>query len=372
MLFDSSLRKELSRSFGGTLVIMLTIVLTMMLIRTLSLAAGGQVSPQDVALLLGYTALGQLPSILALSLFVAVVSTLARLHRDSEMTIWLCSGVSLLRVVPVVLRFAWPVLALLTLLALWVWPWTNRQSTSLRDQYERRSDLSRVAPGQFQTSSNGKRVFFIDKDAASDGVTTGGGHIFILDQQRPERESVTTAQAGRIEATADNTRQLVLSHGARTDLNMSSGEKTLARFDEYRITVGERALSAIDELPPKARDTLDLLRAGTRRAQAELAWRVGLAITGFNLLLLGVGLASGNARRANSWTLLLALLAFVVYFNLVNLSQAWVANGRMQLVPALLALHGTAGVIAIALLWWRDRGAARYALRWRWPLTPSA
>ena len=39
MLFDSSLRKELARSFGATLVVLLTIVMTMMLIRTLGQAA---------------------------------------------------------------------------------------------------------------------------------------------------------------------------------------------------------------------------------------------------------------------------------------------------------------------------------------------
>ena len=54
MLFDSTLRRELARNFGATLVVILTIVLTMMLIRTLGQAAGGRVAPQDVVLLLGY------------------------------------------------------------------------------------------------------------------------------------------------------------------------------------------------------------------------------------------------------------------------------------------------------------------------------
>ncbi|HRD86399.1 MAG TPA: LPS export ABC transporter permease LptF, partial [Rubrivivax sp.] len=62
MLFDSSIRRELSRSFGATLVVVLTIVLTMFLIRTIGQAASGTVSPQDVVLLLGYTALGHLPT----------------------------------------------------------------------------------------------------------------------------------------------------------------------------------------------------------------------------------------------------------------------------------------------------------------------
>ena len=41
MLFDSSIRKELARSFGATLVVLVTVVMTMMLIRTLGQAARG-------------------------------------------------------------------------------------------------------------------------------------------------------------------------------------------------------------------------------------------------------------------------------------------------------------------------------------------
>ena len=106
MLFDSTLRRDLARSFGATLVVILTIVLTMMLIRTLGQAALGRVGPQDVVLLLGYTALGHLPTMLALSLFIAVVATLSRMYRDSEMTIWFASGTTLSRFVRPVLRMS--------------------------------------------------------------------------------------------------------------------------------------------------------------------------------------------------------------------------------------------------------------------------
>ena len=95
MLFDSTLRRELARNFGGTLVVLLTIVLTMMLIRTWARPPLGRIAPQDIVLLLGYIALGYLPTILALSLFIAVVATLSRMYRDSEMTIWFASGVPL-------------------------------------------------------------------------------------------------------------------------------------------------------------------------------------------------------------------------------------------------------------------------------------
>ena len=53
MLFHSSIRKELARGFGATLVALVTIVMTMMLIRTLSQAAKGAVNPSEVMMVLG-------------------------------------------------------------------------------------------------------------------------------------------------------------------------------------------------------------------------------------------------------------------------------------------------------------------------------
>ena len=82
--------------------------------------------------------------------------------------------------------------------------------------------------------------------------------------------------------------------------------------------------------------------------------------------MLGIGLSATNPRRASNWNLLFALLTFVVYFNLINLSQAWVANGRVSMGAALLGLHGGVFGLALLLLWWRDHAAARGAARpWR-------
>ena len=50
------------------------------------------------------------------------------------------------------------------------------------------------------------------------------------------------------------------------------------------------------------------------------------SLAAFNLLLWGIGLASGGPRGGNNWVLMVALLGFVVYFNLVSLSQAWVGD----------------------------------------------
>ncbi len=338
--------------FGGILIVILTIVLTMMLIRTLGMAAGGAVAPQDVVLLLGYTALGHLPTMLALSLFIAVVMALGRMYRDNEMAIWFASGLPLARFVRPALRMGWPVLLVVAALVLFVWPWGNRESADLRDRYQQRSDLSRVAPGVFQTSRDGKRVFFIERDSPD---AINARNVFIL-SNNGTREAVTSARGGHLESI-DGDRWLVLERGQRNEADSANGDKMLSNFDNYHILATERALRQAEERPPKAMRTIDLLRRPDLRNQGELAWRVGLLCGAANLLLLGIGLAANNPRRASNWNLLFALLAFVVYYNFINLSQAWIASGRFGMGAALLGLHGGALVLALALIWWRDHAA---------------
>ena len=218
MVFDSTVRRELARGFAATLVVILTIVITMLLIRTVGQAAKGQIAPQDVVLLLGYVTLGYLPLMLALSLFVAIVVTLGRMYRDSEMVIWFASGVPLTRFVRPVLRASWPPLLVVVGLVLVAWPWSNRHIAELRERYAQRSDLSRVTPGVFQSSSDGSRVFFVERHGDAGGDAR---NVFVLAREG-DVESVTSARQGRLE-TAGDTRWLVLASGQRNDVDAASG-----------------------------------------------------------------------------------------------------------------------------------------------------
>jgi lipopolysaccharide export system permease protein len=351
MLFDSSVRRDLARSFAATLVVILTIVITMFLIRTLGQAAGGVVAPQDVALLLGFTAAGHLATMLCLSMFVAVVVTLGRMYRDSEMVIWFASGVGLSRFVRPVLWMALPIVLVVAASMLVVWPWVNQQSSELRDRYTQRSDLSRVAPGVFQSSADGRRVFFVERESP-DGINAR--NVFILTRDK-DQESVISARSGRLETEGD-TRYLVLEQGQRNQSDTQSGEHVISRFDHYRLQTEDERVRRAEARPPKATPTLDLIRTPTAANQGELVWRLGLTLASFNILLLGIALSATNPRRPGNWNLVFALLAFIVYLNLVTLSQNWVAQGRFTMGGALVGLHGGVFVLALLLLWWREHG----------------
>lgn len=347
MLFHSSIRRELARSFGATLVVLATVVMTMMLIRTLGQASRGVVNPSEVLLILGFTVLGLLPTLLSLSLFIAIVATLSRMYADREMVIWFSSGQGGLRFLVPLFRFAWPVLLMIPVLSLLVWPWSNQQIRELRDRYERRGDIERIAPGQFQESADGSRVFFVEKESP-DGQW--GSNVFIAARERGTH-SVTSARSARIEFQ-EGRRVLILNNGQRLEMDLTEGNDQpvrISEFEEYRTIIDQKRLAPLQELPARSRSTLRLVREPTTENLGELGWRIGLALSAFNLLLLALAVANVNPRAGRSGNLVFALFAFVVYYNLLNLGQSWVDTGRVSLSAWLLALHG--GVLVASLTW---------------------
>ena len=134
IIFKQAMQRELSRTFGATLVVLVTIVMTMMLIRTLGLASKGAINPQEVLLIMSYSVLGHTPTILALSLFITVVSTLARMIGDNEVVIWLSSGQSLISFLKPLFRFAAPIFITIALMVFMIWPWANTQMKDLRER----------------------------------------------------------------------------------------------------------------------------------------------------------------------------------------------------------------------------------------------
>ena len=66
-----------------------------------------------------------------------------------------------------------------------------------------------------------------------------------------------------------------------------------------------------------------------------------------------------SAAQAIDGNLLFALLTFVVYYNVITLSQAWVASGKLDMGTALIAAHGGALMLALGLMWWRDTATSR-------------
>jgi lipopolysaccharide export system permease protein len=299
-------------------------------------------------LFMAYSALGRLPTILTLSLFIAMVSTLSRMYRDSEMVVWFTSGQGLAGFLKPLFRFAWPVLLVVTLLSLFVWPWTNQQTRDMQTRYEQRSDLDRIAPGQFQESSSGNRVFFIDRDQPG---AQASNNVFIAATEKG-KSSVTTARSGRLETREDG-QFLILENGQRLENVIGQTALKVSNFEEYGTKTGGSGAFSQDTPAAKLLSTRDLIKAPTPGNLSELAWRLGLALSAINFVILALALASGNPRSGRSGSMIFVLLSFVVYNNMISLGQGWIVAGLIGFGNLLLLLHG--GVFLMGVGWLAKR-----------------
>lgn len=356
MLFDSSIRKELARSFGATLIILVTVVMTMTLIRTLGMASRGSFNPSDVMLVMGYTVLTFLPNIMTMGLFIATVMTLSRLYTDSEMVIWFSSGMGLFSLLRPLLRFAWPILLAIATLAMFALPWANQQIETLRAQYESRGDLERVQPGQFQESAGGSRVFFVEKSLLNE---YSARNVFVATTENG-KETVTSARSGHTELIG-NDRFLVLENGQRLESAIGRNDVKIGEFERYKIRVAQDPLGNRLDVPLGNRSMLELVRDPNPAYLGEISMRVGFVLAALNLSVLALAATRVNPRVGRSGNLMFSLLLFQVYLNLLSLGQTWIASGKIGFLPYNVLLHG--GMLAAGLLW-----LAKRQYNWGWGL----
>jgi lipopolysaccharide export system permease protein len=229
-------------------------------------------------------------------------------------------------------------------LALLVLPWSNQKIEHMKQQYEKRGDIERVEPGQFQESAGGKRVFFIEKDASG---KQAGSNVFIATTENG-KETITSARSGRVQHTEQG-RFLMLNNGQRLENALDKTELKISEFEEYGIKVDAEVPGSADFVQTNTRPTLELLQNQTLPNLAELSWRIGLILAAMNFVIIGVAVSSANPRVRRGANLVFALFAFILYNNLLNLGQNWIALGKFTFGGFLLALHG--GALLLGLLW---------------------
>jgi len=363
MIFRRAIVAELTSTASAVFTVLFSIIFSVGLVRILGQAAGGRVDNQAVFELMALTALTWLPIVLTLTLFIAVLMTLTRSYRDSEMVVWFTSGQSLLAWVGPVLRFAWPIIAAIALLALFVMPWSNAQIEESKERFAKRDDVSRVAPGRFIESGGADRVFFVE---SVDFVNGRVRNVFVSTRSQG-REGLVVAAQGVLEVAPNGDRFLVLERGRRYEGTPGKLEYRTLEFDRYAIRLESRPDRPIGERRAKTIGTMQLLAAPTDVNLGELMWRFGIPIVALLVTLLAIPLSYTNPRVGRSFNLIVAVLAFAVYMNVLNTVQAYVQQGRVSFGIGAWVVHGL--VLAVIVVLFTRRV---YMLYW-WPrwLTPA-
>jgi lipopolysaccharide export system permease protein len=348
MIFDKALRRDLSSLAGVVFATLFAITVTTTLIRMLGRAAGGRVDVGSLLPLIAFASIKLLPVLLVLAVYVSVLMALSRAFRDSEMVVWFACGRSLADWIRPVLRFAMPLVLVITVVGFELAPWANRQIGEYTLRFEQREDVSRISAGQFSESASGSRVFFVE---SLDEDQTAVSNVFVT-QQKADRLTIVVAAGGHVLTKADGEHFLVLEKGRRYDGDPSASGFRIMEFASYALRLQPAAGSARD-LAARERSTLELLGSRTRQDMAELAWRISLPVSAVLLCLLAIPLSSFNPRVGRSVNLAVALLVYVLYSNLVSLAQAWIAQDRLPFALGVWIVHAIVILLVMWLFWRR-------------------
>ncbi len=353
MIFQRAALREFASTALTVFVALFAIVLSTQLVRLLGQAAGGKVASEAVMALLGFGALRYLGVILSLTLFISILLAMSRSWRDSEMVVWFSTGVPLSAWIRPVLMFAVPITLVVAVLSLFLAPWSLNKSAEFRTRMSNRDDVAQMSPGSFRESSQGNRVFFVESGEGKDGEVK---NIFVSTADKGKL-GVMVAGDGYTQTVANGDRFVVMLNGRRYEGKPGSAEYRVMEFERYAVRIETREAQGVESRPFLL--SLDELMADPSPENlAELAFRIGLPIAALNLALLAIPLSFVNPRAGRANNLLMALLIYLVYSNMLSITQAWIAQGKLSFSGATLSLHGAMFLLLAAMFAWRMYSSA--------------
>lgn len=333
-IFKKSLSNELISTAGGLFLILMGIVIAQRAGYLVRSAAKGWIPNDAITTLLGFNMVKFLPMILSLTIFLSVLMTLTRWHRDSEMAVWFSSGLSVSNWIRPILNFAAPVTVVIFLLSFFVMPWATQKVEDYRVQLKSRDDLASISPGVFKESNGGERIYFIE---GFDQLGNVVKNIFVHTTQH-QKTGVVVSSTGHRDKVENGDNFIVLEKGRRYEGKPNSAEVSTTEFERYALRIETKEVAR----KPSSTDTLSteqLLSSELPADQAELQWRLAIPISALILVLLAVPLSFVDPRAGRSLNLMFALLIYIIYNNILSIFQAWVTQGRLSSLVGLWPVH---------------------------------
>jgi lipopolysaccharide export system permease protein len=357
MLFQKSLLRELRSAAGGVLAVLLTVLVTMTLIRILGRAASGRIDSELVVPLIVFNTVSLMHTVLLLTVYIAVLIVLTRWWKDSEMVIWFSAGKGLTDVIAPVLRFVLPVMVLVALLSMFASPWAREQISSFEEEIRGRGDAQRLSPGQFRESLSGQRVFFLETPDDEAGKT---GKVFVRSIEPSGLQTIIVSSTGRFEKDAEGQQWAVLEKGYRTDYVPGGLESRTMGFEMYRIRLEAPVANPRVGQSLATTGTFDLLSRDDAASKGEVAMRLGFPLLTLALAILAIPLSVTSARTGRATNLIIALLIYVTASNFFNIIKSMLAQGKLGFAVAWWLLPAIMLALAAVLFWWRSRQRAGF------------
>lgn len=352
MIYQHRFIKELSLTAVGIFVVLLVVLVATQAINLLGRAAGGSVAIDAVAALVGFWTISLTPVLLILTAYISTLTVLTRYWRDSEMAVWLASGLALRRWIKPILQFAVPFAVLVAAVSMWIQPWAELRSREFAEMLKQKQELSLIEPGVFrEMGKHHPRIYFIE---SFDADTGRARNLFVRERSEQWQDTVIFARSGLFKQDKGK-RILQLHNGYRYQGTAGHADYERASFKDMALVVSVDT-SVIS--PEENRHTMPmsgLVGSHDPGNQAELMWRLSLPVSVLILSLLALPLSYYNPRTGHTYNILFAIGLFLIYQNGLTFLRDAIQSGKLPFWPGLLSMHLLMFFLFIVLMRWRSR-----------------
>ena len=355
MLYKSKLNKELFYTAISTILILTGVVVAQRIVYVFRLAAKGIIPNDTIDTILVFNLLKHLPLLLSITLFLTILMALSRWYKDSEMIVWLSSGLSLSKLVKPIIYFSIPTILLIGFLSFLVSPWAVQKVEEYKNGLKTRDEFSAISPGIFKESKSDNRILYVEGFSELGNTVN---NVFIQSYQNGKL-GIMVSKKGKRYANEKGENYIVLLDGKRYEGSRENNEFTTVKYKEYGILIEKDipSLSAISARVSKmeAKKTIELIgNLSDKKFQAEFLWRLSLPLSTFILIIMAIPLSFNNPRAGRSINIIAAILLFVTYNNAISISNSLIATGQMSIWIGSWLSHFIFLSIAVYLIYRRS------------------
>jgi len=353
-IIDRYISKELLLTWLAVTLVLMLILLSGTLARLLGKAAQGVIPADAVWALLLFTGARYLILLIPLSLYLGVLLNFSRLYKDNEMAALGACGIGYMRLYRPLLMVAVPVTGLLMYLTLFMMPWVSQQAELLKSEIKSRSELTGLIAGRFNESKKGDAIMFLQRQS-EDGTQMHNVFLHQTDNKGKNTalDHVESADLARRYKDDSGRPYIMFEKGQVYEGEPGTSNFRITQYDKKGVYLPEQQLTAQKVSRKKALSTLDLWKSDRIDYRAELHWRLSLPIGSLLLAVLALPLSYTTPRKGRYSKLALAILIYLIYYNLLGIGQSWMEK---QKVPEWLGLWWVHGFgFALILYWWIKR-----------------
>lgn len=296
----------------------------------------------DLLPLVGFKMIRDVPLILSLSLFLAIILAISKSYKDSEAVVMNSLGIGdkhlMVFIQPVVIVIFIFILFLTTIAV----PWSKQQRGMILDRSENTSKFSFIKEGEFQEFKGGDIVFYASKVKNIDGESTQDmEEIFIY--TLADNQPIITLAAQAQKYTDINTKSvyLRLKDGTRYHGFPSEVNKKILNFDQYDLQIinGEKRQSTNVETKTESKPTLDIIFSSDTKEIAEWQWRLSQPISVLILSIFAILLGKTSPRGGKNLGVLAGVIVFIIYNNALLIAKSSLEKGDTLPIIGLWWVH---------------------------------